>query len=80
MNLPDGMNFNLDPTWLFLSLIPSGIGLVLFVYGKKQSRMPQLVAGLVLMVYPIFTPTVFSLVGVGVLVCAALWIAVRAGW
>ncbi len=76
----DGVNLNLDPTWLFLSLIPSGIGFVLFVYGKKQSRMPQLVAGLVLMVYPILTPTVFSLVGVGVLVCAALWIAVRAGW
>ena len=76
----DGVNLNLDPTWLFLSLIPSGIGFVLFVYGKKQSRMPQLVAGLVLMVYPILTPTVFSLVGVGVLVCAVLWIAVRAGW
>ena len=42
--------------------------------------MPHLVAGLVLMVYPILTPTVFSLVGVGVLVCVALWIAVRAGW
>jgi len=25
-----------DPTWLFLSLIISGVGLALFIYGKKQ--------------------------------------------
>jgi len=31
-----------DPTWLFLSLIPAGIGFVLFVYGKKQERWSQL--------------------------------------
>ena len=71
---------NFDPAWLFLSLIPSGIGFVLFIYGKKQSRMPQLVAGILLMVYPILTPTVLSLVLVGVVICAALWLAVRAGW
>jgi hypothetical protein len=80
MNLTDAMNLNFDPMWLFLSLIPSGVGFVLFMYGKKQGRMPQLIAGVVLMVYPILTPTVWSLVGVGVGVCAALWIAVRAGW
>jgi hypothetical protein len=78
--MTDVMNLNFDPLWLFLSLIPSGIGFVLFIYGKKQARMPHLVAGIVLMVYPIFTPTVWSLVGVGVLVCVALWVAVRAGW
>jgi len=75
-----GLTLNLDPMWLFLSLIPSGIGFVLFIYGKKQARMPHLIAGIVLMVYPIFTPTVLSLVGVGVLVCGVLWVAVRAGW
>jgi hypothetical protein len=76
----DGLTLNFDPWWLFLSLIPSGVGFVLFIYGKKQARMPYLVAGIVLMVYPIFTPTVLSLVGVGATVCAALWLAVRAGW
>ena len=39
---------NIDPTWLFVTLIPSGAGLVLFVYGKKQRRGPQLAAGLAL--------------------------------
>ncbi len=71
---------NLDPTWIFLSLIPGGIGLVLFMYGKKQSRMPHLVAGLALMVYPYLATSVVSLVGVGALICGILWYAVRLGW
>ncbi len=71
---------NLDPTWLFLSLVPGGIGFVLFVYGKKQERMPHLVAGLLLMVYPYFTPSVWSLLGVGTAICVGLWLAVRGGW
>jgi hypothetical protein len=70
----------LDPTWLFLSLIPGGIGFVLFVYGKKQQRWPQLVAGLVFMVYPYFTPDALSMVGGGALIGAGLWAALRLGW
>ena len=69
-----------DPMWLFLSLIPSGAGFVLFVYGKKQERLPQLVAGLVLMVYPYFATSIAMLVGVGALVALALWYVVRLGW
>jgi hypothetical protein len=71
---------NLDPTWLFLSLIPSGIGFVLFVYGKKQARWPQLVGGLLFMVYPYFTPNVASLVGVGMGLGAVLYFLISAGW
>ena len=69
-----------DPTWLFLSLIASGAGFVLFLYGRKQERTPQLVAGLVIMVYPYFATTVATLVGVGAFVAVALWYAVRLGW
>ena len=71
---------NLDATWLFLSLIPSGVGFVLFIYGKKQGRMPQLVVGFLLMVYPYVTNTVPTLVGVGALLGACLWYALRLGW
>jgi hypothetical protein len=70
----------MDPTWLFLSLIPSGIGFAVFVYGKKQQRWPQMMAGLVLMVYPYFTEGVAALVGVGVAVFVALWLAIRMGY
>jgi hypothetical protein len=69
-----------DATWLFLSLSPSGVGFVLFVYGKKQARMPQLVVGLVMMIYPYVTTTVPALLGVGALLLAALWYAIRLGW
>jgi len=71
---------DLDPTWLFLSLVVSGIGFVLFVYGRKQQRWPQLVAGLVFLVYPYVTPGVPALVAVGLALGAALWTAIRLGW
>ena len=71
---------SLDPLWLFLSLIPGGIGFVLLIYGKKQLRWPQIVAGLALMVYPYFTPTVTSLIAVGTLLGALLWTVLRLGW
>ena len=71
---------NFDPWWLFLSLIPSGIGFVLFVYGKKQQRWPQLSAGLAFMVYPYFTPSILAMCLVGIALGAALWVAVRGGW
>lgn len=71
---------NLDPTWLFLSLLPSGVGFVLFVYGKKRERWPQLVAGLLFMVYPYFATSVTTLVGVGLVLGGSLWYALRLGW
>lgn len=72
--------FNFDPTVLILSLIPSGIGFVLFTYGKKMQRLPQLVGGIALMIYPYFTPTATTMISVGVLICAAVWFAVQLDW
>ena len=71
---------SLDPTWLFLSLISGGIGFVLFVYGKKRERWPQLAAGLVFMVYPYFATGLGSLVATGLVVGFILWYAIRLGW
>ena len=53
----------MDATYLFLSLFPSGVGFVLLAYGKKEGRWPQLVAGLIFLVYPYFTDSVTALVG-----------------
>jgi hypothetical protein len=71
---------SLDPTWLFLTLFPSGIGFVLFVYGKKQQRWPHLVAGLLFMAYPYVVTGIVSLLGVGAALGAGLWYVVRQGW
>jgi multisubunit Na+/H+ antiporter MnhC subunit len=71
---------SLDPTLMFLSLITSGIGLVLFIYGKKQGRWPHLVAGLALLAYPYLVSTVMMTMVIGVAIVIALWVAVRQGW
>ena len=71
---------SIDPTLLFLSLISGGIGLVLFIYGKKQQRPPHLVAGLALMAYPYFVSSLLMTVVIGVAIVLALWVAVRQGW
>jgi hypothetical protein len=70
----------LDPTWLFLSLIPSGLGFVLIVYGKKQERWPIFAFGIAFTVYPYFTESTAALAGVGVALGIALWITLRLGW
>ena len=70
----------IDPTWLFLSLIPSGAGFVLMVYGKKEGRWPQAVAGMLLLFYPYFTSSVTGLVGIGAAIGAGLYFALQAGW
>jgi hypothetical protein len=69
-----------DLTTLVLSLLPSGVGYVLFTYGRKEHRWPQLVCGILLMVYPYFTGTVASMAGGGVLICAALYALIAAGY
>jgi len=71
---------SIDALWIFLSLIPGGVGFVLFVYGKKQGRWGMVVAGLVFMVYPYFTETITSLIVVGVLLGAVTWAGIREGW
>ena len=71
---------NIDPVWLFLSMIPSGIGFVLFVYGKKQDRGIYMIAGIVFSIYPYFTPSSLVMMVIGIALGVALWMAVRAGW
>jgi hypothetical protein len=81
MNLdPFGMLGSVDTTWLLLSSVPSTIGFVMFVYGKKRGLTPHLVAGLLLMVYPLVATTVTSLLVGGALIGLGFWYALRADW
>ena len=63
-----------------LSLVPSGIGLFLFLYGKKQERLAHIAAGIVFMVYPYFVTTSLQMLLGGVLVGGLFWWALQAGW
>jgi hypothetical protein len=44
----------LDPTYLTLALLFSALGMGLFLYGRKASRMSHLAAGLAMMTCPYF--------------------------
>jgi hypothetical protein len=70
----------IDAAWLFASLIVSAIGFVLFSYGRKMARIPQLVVGLAMLIYPYFVPRVIPMVIVAAALSLGLWIAVRLGW
>ncbi len=70
---------SISPAWLFVSLLLGGVGLALFVYGKKQGRIPQLLAGLAFMVYPYFVDSLWLMVGIAALLLGGLWLAIRWG-
>ncbi len=45
---------DVEPGTIFAGFVISTIGFSFFFYGKKQARLPQLIAGMVLMACPIF--------------------------
>jgi len=71
---------SLDPSSLFVSLIIGSIGFVLIVYGKKQSRLPHMIAGLLLCIYPYFVDDWLWMGVIGAAICGGLWYAVRQGY
>jgi len=54
-----------------LSLIFGGIGLGVFVYGKRHARMLLVVVGLALMVYPYFVSNWALSLAIGTLLTVA---------
>jgi hypothetical protein len=64
---------------LFASLVMSTAGFGLFLYGKKELRIPQLVVGVVLMVYPYFVEGALTMWAIGGTLLLALFAAVRLG-
>jgi hypothetical protein len=71
---------SLDPNYLLVALLVSSIGFVLFVYGKRQRRPPQLGGGLILLVYPYFVHNPAWMVIIAVAVIAAVWAGIRLGY
>jgi hypothetical protein len=69
----------LDGNALLLSLLIGCIGVACFVYGKRQSRFPQMLAGATLAIYPYFVTNLVLMAAIAAAVLALLWLAVRLG-
>lgn len=69
-----------DANLLMLSLLLGGVGTVLFLYGKKETRLPHMLVGGLFCIYPYFVPSAWGMAIVGILLSAALWFVVRLGW
>jgi hypothetical protein len=69
----------MDGNALLLSLFIGFVGLACFVYGKRQGRFPQMLAGAVLSAYPYFVSNLLAMGAIAVAVMVLLWVAVRLG-
>lgn len=65
---------------LVASFVISSIGFVLLTYGRRMSRPPHLMAGLVLLVFPYFVGGLWLMIVIAAVLIGALWLAVRLGW
>ena len=70
----------MDPNGLLASMFISSIGLVTFLYGKKQGRVPQLAIGFVLLVYTYFVSSIAWMFAIAAALLGLLWLVVRLGW
>ena len=64
---------------LIASMVVSTAGLGLFVYGKKQLRIPQLGVGIALMLLPMVTASAGATWAIGGGLVALLAVLVRGG-
>ena len=69
------MDLNSILAGVFISLV----GLALLMYGRKQTRLPHMVVGLILIIYPYFVGSIVLQFGVAVVLLAALALASRLG-
>ena len=65
---------------LLAEMFVSSIGFVAFVYGKRQSRFPQMLVGLLLMGFPYFVSNVLLMFGVAAILLGGLWLMLRLGF
>ena len=69
-----------DTDFLLLSMLVSSVGAGLFIYGKKQARLPHLLVGAIFTIYPYFcTQHLVLMAVIAVLLLLLLWGATRVG-
>lgn len=66
---------NFSAAGLLIGTVFGSIGVGYFIYGKRQTRAIHLVCGAVLAVYPWFVSSLAWLVGIGLALVAAPFVA-----
>lgn len=69
-----------DGAEILASLFVSAIGFVFFSYGRKMTRAPQILAGIILMVFPYFVAGAWVVLAVAAAILAILWLSLHLGW
>ena len=67
------------PGELFAGSVVSAIGVGVFIYGRKQRRPPQFLAGVLLMLCPFVGGGGWMVSAAGAAIVCALWLALRFG-
>jgi len=68
-----------EPEVLFASMLVSGVGFVLFKYGRGRQRVPHTAIGFLLMVFPYAVSSLWAMLGIGAGLCALLWLLTALG-
>jgi hypothetical protein len=71
---------DLDLNTILVGSFISMIGLALLMYGRKAVRVPHIVVGLILIVYPYFLGGVGLTIGVAFVLIAGLAVFSRLGY
>lgn len=67
-------------TGLLLGVVFSALGVGYIGYGKREADLPLLIAGFVLLLFPMFVGSVWTLVLIGVATALAPVAGSRMGW
>ena len=70
----------MDATSLLASILISSVGVGLLMYGKKQSRFPQLAVGMVLVGYTYFVSDVALMFAIAAALIGLMVAAIKLGW
>jgi hypothetical protein len=69
----------MDGNTLLAGFAVSTVGFGFLMYGKKQGRAPQIVLGLLTMIYPYFVGGPLLILGIFAGLLLLMWLALRAG-
>ncbi len=74
------MNLDLSLGDLALGIVISMIGAALVMYGRKEIRVPHMIAGVILMVFPYFVGIWWLALLIAAVILAGLSVAAKLGF